>query len=269
MKTALVTGFAKNIGKSITQKLLDEGFFVVGVNCPKTTKEASELLKASNHLTSFTADFTSEESVSQLICQLKKYSFDVIVNNAGIVNLNDDGSICNEFIDFSYVKFLNVMRCNFDAPLRLCIELKDRIKEGGSIINIASGGGMRASYATLSYAASKSALINLTKSLSNSFYPYKRVRVNCISPGWVNSESPNGMGVSDNSPGGKAGLLVSLGRNAEPVEIANVVYFLTTEEASFINGANIVVDGGWLNHNVIYLEEATGKNLLHMKLVDD
>ena len=72
------------------------------------------------------------------------------------------------------------------------------------------------------------------------------------------------MGVSDDSPGGKAGLLVSLGRNAEPVEIANVVYFLTTEEASFINGANIVVDGGWLNHNVIYLEEATGKTLLHM-----
>jgi 3-oxoacyl-[acyl-carrier protein] reductase len=121
--------------------------------------------------------------------------------------------------------------------------------------------GMRASYATLSYSSSKAALINLSLSLSNSFPCYKNVRVNIVSPGWVNPDDADGMGMQENAPGRKAALLTSMGRNAQTTEIADVVYFLTTKESSFINGANIVVDGGWLNHNTIYYEEAFGNNI--------
>lgn len=262
MKTVLVTGFATNIGKSVTKKFLENGYAVIGVYCPYTVTQANELTMSEENIQSIQSDFTDSDSVTELIKKLKCFEFDAIINNAGMLNLQNDGQILNEFAEFDYSRFSDVMRCNFDAPLRLCLELKNNLKCGGSIVNVASGGGMRASYATISYAASKAALINLTASLSNSFYPFNKVRVNSISPGWVNPDEKGSMGVSADSPGGKAGQITAMGRNASTNEIANVVYFLTTSEASFINGANIVVDGGWLNHNVIYYEEATGKSIL-------
>lgn len=264
MKTALVTGFATNIGKSITKKFLENEYDVIGIHCPNTIAQANALTISEDKIQSLQADFTVSDSVTELIGKLKCFEFDVIINNAGMLNFQKNGEILNEFSEFDYSKFSNVMRCNFDAPLRLCLELKNNLRRGGSIVNIASGGGMRASYATISYAASKAALINLTASLSNSFYPFNEIRVNSVSPGWVNPEEGGNMAVSSESPGGKAGQITAMGRNASTDEIANVVYFLTTSEASFINGANIVVDGGWLNHNVIYYEEATGKNVLHI-----
>lgn len=263
-KKVLITGFAVNIGKCVFNKFISYGYSIIGVCCKKTLAEAQLLKEQFENVEFYCADFTDDDSVTELISKLSNHNFDVVVNNAGMLNLNEDGSICNEFIDFDYRKFASVMKCNFYAPLRICLELKHNINPQGSIINIASGGGMRASYATISYAASKAALINLTKSLSNSFYPFSQVRVNSISPGWVNPTDESGMHSDPNSPGGKAALLTSMGRNAQPSEIADVVYYLSTQEASFINGANIVVDGGWLNHNVIYYEEATGSNILHI-----
>lgn len=260
MKYALVTGYATNIGKSITKKLLENDYCVIGTYHKATFSYDQEMRKCYPSIISYEADFTNPDSLSNLIAELKKYEFDVIVNNAGKINLNDDETILNEFESFDYQRFSEVMLCNFDAPLRLCLELKRSIKRGGSIINIASGGGMRATYGSLSYAASKAALINLTKSLSNSFYPYNHIRVNSISPGWVNPDDESSMGVNINSPGAKASCLTPMKRNASTNEIANVVFFLTTAESSFINGANIVVDGGWLNHNIIYYEEAYGRS---------
>lgn len=258
MKYVLVTGYATNIGKKISEKFIENGYQVIGTYY-KTTKKYDEAMRDRYpDIISYEADFTNPESLSNLIEILKDYKFDVVVNNAGIINLKDDNSIQNEFDKFDYSKFSKVMRCNFDAPLRLCLELKNSINSGGSIVNIASGGGMRATYGSISYAASKAALINLTMSLSNSFYSFNHIRVNSVSPGWVDPDDEGLMGVNEDSPGIKAALLTPMQRNASTNEIANVVFFLVTNEASFINGANIVVDGGWLNHNVIYYEEAFG-----------
>ncbi|MDR3216810.1 MAG: SDR family oxidoreductase [Clostridiaceae bacterium] len=262
MKYVLVTGISRNIGKSICKKFLQQGYFVVGICRSITKPEAQAIKKTEKNFTFFTADFRYKNDITKLIAKLKRHAFDVIVNNAGILNLKKDGAIVNEFNDFNIDDYEAVINCNFYAPLRICLELKENINENGSIVNIASGGGMRASYATLSYSTSKAALINLTQSLSNSFYPFKKIRVNAVSPGWVDPESTGGMAVEAGSAGSKAALLTAMGRNAKTTEIADVVYFLTTEEASFINGANIPVDGGWLNHNVICYEEATGKALI-------
>ncbi len=261
-RTALVTGFSTNIGKKVSEKFIKHGYSLVGVYYPRTISAARVMKQDYPDIDIIGADFCDDREVSSLITQLRQRKFDVIVNNAGMLDLYEDGTIRNEFLDFDVKSFEDVMRCNFYAPLRICIELKDNINEGGSIVNVGSGGGMRASYATLSYSASKAALINMSASLSNSYYPYKRVRVNCVSPGWVNPDDVGGMCSDANSPGGKAAILTAMGRNATTSEIADVIYYLSTEEAAFINGANIVVDGGWLNHNVIYYEEATGKNLL-------
>jgi NAD(P)-dependent dehydrogenase (short-subunit alcohol dehydrogenase family) len=263
MKQVLITGFARNIGKSICLRFLRENFNIVGTYCKDTKKEALELMAKNPAIKAFEVDFCDDNSLSELISELKQYKFDVIVNNAGILALQKGGQIKNEFYNFDYGLFQDVFKCNFFAPLRLCLELKDNINENGAIINIASGGGMRASYATLSYSSSKAALINLSLSLSNSFPRYKNVRVNIVSPGWVNpDDTTDEMGMQENAPGRKAALLTSMGRNAQTTEIADVVYYLTTKESSFINGANIVVDGGWLNHNTIYYEEAFGNNMI-------
>lgn len=263
MRTALVTGFSTNIGKRVSEKFIKHGYSLIGVYYPKTISAACTMKRDYPDIDIIEANFCDDRDVSSLITQLRHRKFDVIVNNAGMVDLYEDGTIRNEFLDFNIKSFEDVMKCNFYAPLRICIELKDNIVEGGSIINIGSGGGMRASYATISYSASKAALINLSSSLSNNFYPYKKVRVNCVSPGWVTPDDGGGMCSDINSPGGKAAMLTAMGRNATTSEIADVVYYLSTNEAAFINGANVVVDGGWLNHNVIYYEEATGKKLLN------
>jgi len=263
-KNVLVTGCAVNIGRSIAEKFMSNGYTLIGTYCEDTRKQALEFQDRNPLATIFECDFRDDTSFSNLISTLKKYEFDVIVNNAGIITLTAEGNIQNEFFDFEISTFKDVFNCNFFAPLRLCLELKENFRKGGSIINIASGGGMRAAYGSISYSASKAALINLTTSLSNSFYPFKQIRVNSISPGWVNPDEQSGMHVEKGTPGSKAAKLVAMGRNASTHEIADVAYYLTTPEASFINGTNIVVDGGWMNHNVIYYEEATGKNILNI-----
>lgn len=260
-KIALVTGVSRNIGKSICIKFLSEGYEVIGTY-NNSDISAKEMLNKYENLTLYKVDFTSDDDTDKFVSLLKDYKFDVIVNNAGTMNFDSNGELVYEFNDFKFEDFEKVMKCNFYAPLKICIGLQDNINEGGSIVNIASTDGMQATYASLSYSASKAALINLTASLSNSFYRKNKIRINSVSPGWIMADDESGMGSDENSPGGKAGLLAPIGRNGKTNEIANIVYLLTTSESFLINGTNIVADGGFFNHDVIYFEEATGISLL-------
>jgi NAD(P)-dependent dehydrogenase (short-subunit alcohol dehydrogenase family) len=260
-KTALITGVSRNIGKSICMKFLSKGYHVIGTY-NTSIDSANNLLCENSELSLFQVDLSDEHSTSDFIEKMKPYKFDVIVNNAGTMNLSDDGEIVHEFNSFCLRDFELVMRCNFIAPLRICLELQDNINTDGSIVNIASTDGMQATYASMSYSASKAALINLTASLSNNFYPKNQVRVNSISPGWIMSDEDGGMASGENTAGSKAGILTPIRRNGKTTEIADIVYALTQPELFLINGANIVADGGFSNHDVIYMEEATGVSLL-------
>lgn len=261
LKTALITGVSKNIGKSICKKFLSNGYHVIGTY--NTDADSAKALKDNfKNLDVYQVDFSSEDSTTNFINEMKKYKFDVIVNNAGTMNLSDEGDLIHEFNDFELSSFDKVMKCNFYAPLRICIELQDNINTNGSIVNIASTDGMQATYASLSYSASKAALINLTASLSNNFYSKNKIRVNSVSPGWIMADEEGSMGCDENSPGGKAGILAPIGRNGKTTEIADIVYELTQPSLFLINGTNIVADGGFSNHDVIYMEEATGISLL-------
>ena len=260
-KLALITGVSRNIGKSICRKFLAEDYRVIGTY--NTSNESAEQLKDEySDLLLYHVDFSNEASTTTFIEKMKAYNFDVIVNNAGTMNCTEDGDIVHEFRDFSLSAFEDVMRCNFYAPLRICIELQDNINTDGTIVNIASTDGMLATYASLSYSASKAALINVSKSLGNNFYPKNHVRVVTVSPGWIMADEDGGMSSDENSAGGKAGILSPIGRNGYSYEVAEEVFAIVSSKSKLANGNNYILDGGFTNYDVIYWEEANAVSLL-------
>jgi len=258
-KVALITGVSRNIGRAICSKFAKNGYRIIGTyrNSLDNVEELQRFKKEFPNSELFKVDFCDQEDVSNFISQIKQrnYKIDVLVNNAGLFNLFQ-GRVRNEFLDFDLQSFVDVMNCNFLTTARLSIELKDCINEGGNIVIIASGACLQGAYASISYNASKAALINLTESLSDNYYRYKRVRVNAVSPGWVDSEGESMGTDKESSFMGRVAAVTPMGRNGLPEEVANMVFFLTSNEASFTTGSNMFVDGGYKNHNVNYLEEA-------------
>jgi NAD(P)-dependent dehydrogenase (short-subunit alcohol dehydrogenase family) len=125
------------------------------------------------------------------------------------------------------------------------------MRQGGALVNIASTDGMTGTFASLSYAASKAALINLTKGLGN-LYGQKGLRANAVAPGWVNTgmSTAASLAAKDFTP---------LGRNGLPEDIAHVVAFLLSTSAAYVNGATLIIDGGYTNVDSIMMREAKGE----------
>ena len=134
-----------------------------------------------------------------------------------------------------------VMQVNLNAIVPLTMGLQDRLLSGGAIVNIASTDGLMGAFNSFAYAASKAALINLTQSFALHFGP-RAIRANCISPGWILTDM-----VKDSEISGSIEF-TPLGRNGRSEEVASVVSFLMSSDAGFVNGGNIIVDGG--NHCV-------------------
>ncbi len=241
MNKVLVTGVSKNIGKAICERLVSDGYFVIGTyNTGK--QEAEELQVKLKNVELYQVDLSVRTQVLELVEKIKSHQFYAIVNNAGVIHFE-------LFHDLKLENWDHTFAVNLDAPLIIAHSLRNNMETGGSIINIASTDGMNGCYASIAYSASKAALINLGKSLGNVFGP-KNIRVNTISPGWVGSgmDSPAIKEAEGNTP---------LGRTAKPEEIAKLVSYLISDESSFINGENIVIDGGYSNVDTILKKEAT------------
>lgn len=263
-KRVLITGVSKNIGKSICERFITEGYEVIGTykSFFDDEKIRKKFINEFKNVKLFKVDLSSHTDVSIFINEMKKYKFDVIINNAGMLNMANDSTVLNEFTNFDIDAFVDLINCNFISVARICIELKECIKSKGNIVIISSESGSNGAFATISYNASKAALINLTRSLSNNFAYYNNIRVNCVSPGWVETQNGNMNTNSNDQFIQKISKVTPLMRNAKPKEIADVVYYLTTDQASFITGANIIVDGGYSNFDVIYYEESFKNSLL-------
>ena len=139
-------------------------------------------------------------------------------------------------------EFRRVLDVNLVGPFLVSKEVGKIMKEQGSgkIINVSSTNGIDTYYPeSMDYDASKAGLISLTKNLATVFAP--NVQVNAVAPGWVNTEMNKEL---DGEFLEEENKKILLGRFAEPFEIASVIYFLTTKEASYINGGVIRVDGG-------------------------
>lgn len=241
-KNVLVTGGTRGIGEAISREFAKKGYDLI-INYINSNEKAQnlkqELEKEYNiKVLPIQTDISNEIAIKNMVdTAIKEFGkIDVLVNNAGIV-------IDREFEDRTVEDWKKTLDINLIAPFVLTkLVGKEMMKQkSGAIINISSTNGINTYYPTsVDYDASKSGLISLTYDSAVQFAPY--VRVNCVAPGWVNTEMNKEL-PEDFVKEETERILVK--RFAEPKEIAKVVTFLASEDASFVNSTVIKVDGGW------------------------
>ena len=233
-KVILVTGASRGLGEAIAKKFLDNNN-IVYINYNKTSlKELEEKYSEYKNARFIKCDVSNEEEVKNMMSKIKKEEdhLDVLVNNAGI-------AIDSELKDKTKASFQRILDVNLIGPFltsKYALDIMDK----GSIINISSTNGIDTYYSySLDYDASKAGLINLTHNFANMYAP--NIRVNCIAPGWINTEMNKEL---DEEYIKEECEHILLERFAEPKEIANVVFFLASDESSYITDSIIRVDGG-------------------------
>ena len=245
MKKVLITGVSQGIGRGIAERFLNEGYVMFGTFY-KGKEKATELIEryGESRVKLFGPyDFTNLKDSIRFAEEVKLYQFDAVVCNAGMFSENDD------FNEFDLEDFTSVMNCNFYTPLIITTALKDSIVAGGSIVIMSSNDAYPGAFSSMSYSISKSALLSLMKCLSVN-YGKRGIRVNSVAPGAIDTAmtTPEQMQISP--------YFSPIARVGTPKDVAKVVFFLATDEAGFISGENITIDGGYSIESVLLKSEA-------------
>ena len=244
----LVTGGTRGIGRACAEEFLGLGAKVFV--CARTQKSVnvavSEMRKkfGANKVSGVDADITTKEGRSKILLMCDEFfganSFDVLVNNAG---WNNRQTITTQTAQ----DFQQIMDINFAAPYFMCADSAERLcrsSKNPSVINVSSVAGLLSTGSGVAYAASKAALVQLTKTLACEWAP--QVRSNCVAP-WVTKTEMLAKAVKANANSlRKAEKSTPLGRAAEVMDVASAVAFLAMPCSRYINGQTIVVDGGLL-----------------------
>ena len=241
-KVVLITGSSRGIGKITAEQFAKNGGYKVVINYLNNKEDAKKLSKFLQEKYKvdtlvIKADVSNEEEVKNMIQEIidKFGRIDVLVHNAGI-------AIDKEFEDRTVEDWKKTLEVNTIGTFLVSKYASKSMLENksGKIINVSSTNGINTLFPTsIDYDASKAAMINLTKNLAIQFAPY--INVNSVAPGWVNTEMNKELPkelIREESE------KIYKKRFAKPEEIAKVIFFLASEDAEYINGTVIKVDGG-------------------------
>ena len=243
-KVALITGAGNGIGKATAIRLAQEGAKVAlhGRTLSKVEAVAEEIRAMGGEAKAYQVEVQNVDEAKKAIAETFQDfgQIDVLVNNAGVNNYKDP-------FDFTDEEYNEIMDINVKGTWNYCIYAGRYMKEagGGSIVNISSNGAYVTSYMRAPYMASKGAVRLLTQALCLDFAQYN-IRINDVAPGCTET----GMTKPQQPRPGYGSrpiiaMLTPMRRYGKPEEQAAAVAFLASDEASYITGASIVVDGGF------------------------
>ncbi|ALC89210.1 3-ketoacyl-ACP reductase [Bacillus sp. FJAT-18017] len=240
-KTAVVTGGSQGLGKGMAIGLAKAGADIAIISRRENTETVAEIEGLGRRCKTFRFDLRNFGQYEQLVEDIKaEFSqIDILLNNAGMQRRHPSAEFPKEDWDF-------VMDINANAVFFLSQAVgKDMLKRGhGKIINLASLLSFQGGLTVPAYAASKGAVIQFTKSLSNEWARYG-VNVNCIAPGYMETEMNNAL-INDEVRSRQILERIPAGRWGKPEDLAGAAVFLASKASDYINGETIVVDGGWM-----------------------
>ena len=240
-RVAVVTGGMGGLGEAICIKLSKMGYSVVTTYSPSNTKSAEWLAEMKKQGFSFHAvpvDVSDFESCAKAVAQIKSEvgQVDVLVNNAGITR-------DMTFKKMGKVDWDAVMKTNLDSVFNMSkAVVDDMVDRGwGRIINVSSVNGQKGAFGQTNYSAAKAGMHGFTKALALEV-ARKGVTVNTISPGYIGTKMV--MAIPKEVLDSKIIPQIPLGRLGKPEEVAGLVAYLCSDEAAFVTGANIAINGG-------------------------
>ena len=245
-RTVIITGTNRGIGKAILERFVQEEDVCILAHARKETSEFLAEIEAikTNHsgieIDPLYFDLAKPDELNESLGQaLKKHKkIDVLVNNAAVVMPSKSFLMMDD----------NTLRTSFEVNFFAQVKITQMVcramirNKSGAIVNMASVAAFSGVEGQFEYSAGKAAIVGMTKRLANELAPYK-IRVNAVAPGMTNTDM-----IMQMDSGMREDLLKKAvsQRLGEPREIANVVYFLSSDEASFVNGQCLLVNGGSL-----------------------
>lgn len=239
-KVVLITGSSSGIGASVAELLSKDYEVILHYNKGKdrVNNLKEKITKETNSIPLVVqCDLSKEEEIDKMLEEIyQKYpKIDILINNAGI-------AIDTTFEDKTKENYKKILDINLIAPFLLSQKIAPKMKENkyGVIINISSTNALDTPYIeSIYYDSSKAGLISVSNNLANYLSPY--VRVNTVCPGWIDTEMNQNL---DNDFKEKEEEKILLKRFGKPEEVAELISFLISDKASYINNSIIRIDGG-------------------------
>lgn len=240
-RVALITGGMGGLGETISTKMADAGYKVVVTYSPGNTKygEWVDGMKERGYeILAVQCDVSDIESCAQAVdtVQTKVGAIDVLINNAGITR-------DMTFKKMDKINWDAVMRTNLDSLFNMSKQVVDGMVERGwgRVINVSSVNGSKGAFGQTNYSAAKAGVHGFTKALALEV-ARKGVTVNTISPGYIGTKMVTA--IPQEILDTKIIPQIPLGRLGKPEEVAGLIIYLASEEAAFVTGANIAINGG-------------------------
>ncbi len=239
-KAALVTGGARGIGRAVCLELASRGYDVA-VNCASNVESATDVAERCQEMgvraVAIKADVGDHAEAKRLVEETVDTlgSLDVLVNNAGITR-------DNLLVRMTEEEFSEVIRVNLEGTFN-CMRHAGKVmmkQRRGSIVNISSVAGVIGNAGQVNYSASKAGIIGMTKSAARELAK-RGIRVNAVAPGFIDTDMTKAM---PDKAREEMEQLMLLGRLGDPADVAKAVAFLAGDEASYITGQVLCVDGG-------------------------